>query len=989
MRPLGRASAITTVVLAVFFVFLGSSACLPADLSEVLEQRLASASDDESISVLVFMREQVDIFDLQARYKPANFTRQAMHKIVIEELKSHSEFGQRDIIPILNQGLISGEVQDYESYWIANVVKVAAHEAFIEILLGRTDIEIIVEDMPPQSLYYPRDEEGETGGSHSGAGVAAGLEIVGADSMWTLGYTGEGSLIGSFDSGVQGDHPALQGSYRGNNGYSARESWFDPVFGEAYPHYEFSIGQSYAHGTSTLGVMVGKNDDTGDTTGIAFDAQWIAAMIVDVPGANYLQAFQWAADPDGDPSTIDDVPDVLNNSWGFTQDNLGCLDIFWSAMDNLEALGTVVVFACGNEGNTGAYSLRNPANRASTEFMTFSVGAVDPNTSGYDIWGRSSRGPSDCDSISKKPEVVAPGVDIRTTTINGSYTNSTGTSYAAPHVSGAVALLRQVNPNATVNEIKAALMNSAIDLGEDGEDNTYGWGLIDIPAAMQLLPPNDQVNIYIQSVDHDSILPGDTFDVYLTLKNSGKGTVDVVGTMRNPDPAITIIDDIAGFGTMGMGQTVPGSAAYRLYFDSAIPDGVLLDVDLEITAGDGYSKIVKVYFSVGEKLVKSAFTHNSDSCSFTISNYGTYGLAPNSIVSGTGSGFTFPATGGNNLFQCGLLIGVDSTRVSDGIVNLIGSVDDDFNIAVEGNLMNVSPGVLGDVETFSRFCDSNAVHPIGITIEQRTASCYSGGCASYVICEYAVRNASPETLTDLYVGMYFDWDFPFGSGSYDRTGFSRPENLGYMWDAFGTGYRGTAVLSDEGVATYFAIPNEIYVYHGVSEVEKYMFLSRGITDTASLSPYDQSYCISSGPFALEPGMSDTVAFAVIGANDLGRLRQAAANAIEDYRAATPVTESDDVLLPESYALEQNYPNPFNPETNIAYTVLRPGRITIEVFNLVGQRVVTLLDQYQPAGNHLVRWDGADERGNPVASGVYLYRMKAEGFSSVKKMLLLK
>ncbi|MFQ5906938.1 MAG: S8 family serine peptidase, partial [bacterium] len=70
---------------------------------------------------------------------------------------------------------------------------------------------------------------------------------------------------------------------------------------------------------------------------------------------------------------------------------------------------------------------------------------------------------------------------------NGEYLNLSGTSMAAPHVAGAVAILRQFNPEATVEEIKTALMFTARDLGPTGEDNTYGWGLIDIPKAMEFL----------------------------------------------------------------------------------------------------------------------------------------------------------------------------------------------------------------------------------------------------------------------------------------------------------------------------------------------------------------------------------------------------------------------------------------------------------------------------------------------------------------------
>ncbi len=94
-------------------------------------------------------------------------------------------------------------------------------------------------------------------------------------------------------------------------------------------------------------------------------------------------------------------------------------------------------------------------------------------------------------------------------------------------------------------------------------------------------------------------------------------------------------------------------------------------------------------------------------------------------------------------------------------------------------------------------------------------------------------------------------------------------------------------------------------------------------------------------------------------------------------------------LPESFELSQNYPNPFNPSTTISYSLPRRSDVTIEIFNLLGQRVRTLVDESQSSGPHKVEWDGRDAEGKTVSSGVYLYRLKAEGGVLSRKMILLK
>lgn len=94
-------------------------------------------------------------------------------------------------------------------------------------------------------------------------------------------------------------------------------------------------------------------------------------------------------------------------------------------------------------------------------------------------------------------------------------------------------------------------------------------------------------------------------------------------------------------------------------------------------------------------------------------------------------------------------------------------------------------------------------------------------------------------------------------------------------------------------------------------------------------------------------------------------------------------------LPKEYALEQNYPNPFNPSTNIALALPKAGKVEVSVFNVLGQKVNTLLSGELPAGNHTIVWDGRNSQGESVSSGIYFYRIVAGDFSQTKKMMMLK
>jgi hypothetical protein len=95
------------------------------------------------------------------------------------------------------------------------------------------------------------------------------------------------------------------------------------------------------------------------------------------------------------------------------------------------------------------------------------------------------------------------------------------------------------------------------------------------------------------------------------------------------------------------------------------------------------------------------------------------------------------------------------------------------------------------------------------------------------------------------------------------------------------------------------------------------------------------------------------------------------------------------LLPKQFSLEQNFPNPFNPTTNISYSLVNSGAVKLEVFNIVGQLVSTVVDEVQSAGVWTVRWNGTDAAGKHVSSGMYLYRLTTSSFVSTKKMMFIK
>jgi hypothetical protein len=106
-------------------------------------------------------------------------------------------------------------------------------------------------------------------------------------------------------------------------------------------------------------------------------------------------------------------------------------------------------------------------------------------------------------------------------------------------------------------------------------------------------------------------------------------------------------------------------------------------------------------------------------------------------------------------------------------------------------------------------------------------------------------------------------------------------------------------------------------------------------------------------------------------------------------STTSVTEPLGSRSPESFGMEQNFPNPFNPSTTIRYVLPKPAHVKLTIFNLLGMKVRTLVDSFQKAGEHSAVWDAKDNQNNPVASGVYFYRLTTADFNQQKKMMLLR
>ena len=489
MRRILVASLALLALAAVF-----SPSIRAGEIEHNFSAYLETISDTDFASAIVYLDDHPNVRALEDRLRAEKTPGNVRHERILNALTEAAGRSQPALLNYLGARMAAGDVEGFTPYWIHNMVVVSATKAELVRIARLPGVEAIEANF--RATLIENVGKAYMGTPTAGIGVTASLKAINAHRVWReLGITGAGTIIGGLDTGVEGTHPALSARWRGRT-EPWQECWRDALGGGTT-----TPSDTHGHGTHTMGTMCGVNPATGDTVGVAFDALWISdnAINQSVGSAfdnDVLDAFQWFADPDGNPATTDDVPDVVQNSWGIdARFGLGYADCDYrwqTAIENCEAAGVVVVFSAGNEGPSPQTN-RSPANTCNTPTTNFSVGAVDAEAYSwpYPIAYFSSRGPSDCDGVTIKPEVSAPGVSVYSCYPGGGYTWMSGTSMACPHVAGVVALMRQANPGADVTTIKSTLMSTARDLGTAGEDNDYGWGVIDAYAAVQAVSAPD------------------------------------------------------------------------------------------------------------------------------------------------------------------------------------------------------------------------------------------------------------------------------------------------------------------------------------------------------------------------------------------------------------------------------------------------------------------------------------------------------------------
>ena len=342
-------------------------------------------------------------------------------------------------------------------------------------------------------------------------------------------------MVANIDTGVDFNHPALKRQYRGRKAdgtFDHNYNWYDPASICGSP--SLAPCDNAGHGTHTMGIIVGEdeNDPAVARVGVAPRARWIAAKGCesgDCSLSSLLRAGEWMLAPTdlhGANPRPDLRPHIVNNSWSAgTGDDV----FFQKVVKAWVAAGIFPVFASGNDGPT-CNSADSPADYPES----YAVGAHDSENH---IAPFSSRGSTALGGV--KPNISAPGVNIRSSIPGGAYGFSNGTSMATPHVSGAVALIWSAAPSlmGDIAGTRALLDQTAIDTedlscgGTAEDNNVFGQGRLNVLAAVSQAPrsPTGTLQGIVQAVSDGRTLAARDATVRAQGPADRRGSVDANG----------------------------------------------------------------------------------------------------------------------------------------------------------------------------------------------------------------------------------------------------------------------------------------------------------------------------------------------------------------------------------------------------------------------------------------------------------------------------
>ncbi|MBN1756648.1 S8 family peptidase [bacterium] len=982
-------------------------------LTSEMQERLRGLRDDQKLSVIAWLEESNDYENMLYHISDLPMPERRLEGR--EMLKEHWELHNQWVLEYLYREKKQGNAGSIKRLWIVNSVAFRATPAVIRELAQSPKVKYIFEDRECfmiSDVSAPSFDEMVADATTSPTDIAWGVSHIGASTVWSS-YTGENVVVGVLDTGVKYTHDDLQnnmwintGETPGNGEDDDFNGYIDDIYGYNFPD---STGDPNDdnwgtwHGTHTSGTVAG-DGSSGTNTGVAPGARIMALKVLRYNGAggpvSVTEGLQYG---------LDNGAQVFNLSIGFEygtysylEDYLIVKNFFRSAFQVILTVGVNAAIAAGNGSSYGHYDIPYdisvpadaPAPWEPDGGHSAAIAVANINSSN-NISSSSSRGPTEWDNDTYddypygggepglvKPDLSAPGTSI--TSCYGlsetGYVQYSGTSMAAPHLAGAIALMLDKNPTMTPEEIDSILETTALDLGTTGKDNDYGSGLIRCVLAILNTPELTQP--YIHYLNHE-VDPegnqifdlGETAELLVTIKNLGINANNVEVTLSESSPYVSLSDDRATYGSISSGENkTNNSNPFLIYASPSTPVGHIVRLIMNITADGPYSNNDTLEVSVGT-YNRDYMDHETVNLDFTVTNFGSYGYFDPTVATPSGQGFKFQ--GYNYLFGGGFLLGLSYNNVVS------------YEYGQTSEWLPISDLQMSDPPEADQQITTSFIDPYS-RIEVCQYS-FAWNSQDYIIFKYDLVNRGTETISNFYTAVYCDWDIHYASETwYDQGNFSGTNDWVYMFDSdsppLHNGYVGLVGLTPS--ANGSMVENAVYVYPsgggmGWDDTVKFNFMNGSFFDASGTPADDWSTILFSGPFTLAPGERTRVGYAIVAGTSLSNFESNAGSARAQWTSVS-VIETQSLNIPQKITLDPPYPNPFNHKTRISFSI--PGDMPVElaIYDIRGRIIRTIVKSPLGGGDHHYYLEASN-----LASGVYLCRLRTPHQTLSRQLLFIK
>ena len=769
------------------------------------------------------------------------------------------------------------------------------------------------------------------------------------DNLWT----NPGEIAGN---GIDDDGNGFVDDVRG---WNFRDNTNDPRGSAATPN-------NRNHGTHTAGLAAAV---TNNGVGVA-SASWNPRLMpVNVSG---LADGQVGSGFEGILYAAENGADVVSLSWG----GFGASQAGQDIVDFAIAQGTLVVAAAGNDnGDRPFYPAAYRGVVAVANVTNSDARYTGLSGSNYGGW----------------LDVAAPGTNLYSAFDDGvtnAYGFATGTSMVCPVAAAVAALIKAQHPAWDALKVGEQLRVSCdnINASNPGFEDRLGKGRINALRALTVTSPALRFTTwsFLDSGGDGRLDQGENVVVSAVAHNYHAAAPSPSFTLSTTSPWVTITDGAASSATIPEDGEVTLASAFSFTVSPNVPPGTRLDLRLDMTAG-AYSDFQYVPITLEPVFVTHDINHVAVSLTGT-GGIGWVGFPGN--PGEDGDGFRYQ-NGGNVLFEGSLLVGTGPSALSDAARD----IDEHTNFApqLHGAPDRATPGPTEDQEIRAAFTDStNVSTPLGARIQLTSWAHATAPYDDFVILGYDIQNRTGAAWTNLWAGLWFDWDIDESHLSTNRAAYDAPRRLGYAWDnTAGLPFVGVKALSGSAPA-FSAIRNDGLgmpwsLNDGFSKAEKWDVLDSG-TGVLAAGPADISVALSSGPYQVPAGEHVLVYYALVAGSSLADLQAHADRAQELFGALTTSVPRMPAALRPGAVLGPATPNPFTASTGFDLDLDETRPISLEIYDAGGRRVTTLRLEPSRPGRHRVAWNGQDAAGRSVPSGMYFAVLRSRTVRQVRMVV---